>query len=147
MLACLKAGWAAALTLTAVFATHAAAMDLASDCDGGRLTDAAGLVDHADTAWLGRVSSVRTGRTTGGGGAMMVTVNGGFSVRPTLALKGKAPKRVTGRWFMTWIDDGQIVGYKPDQDEVYLVLVGRNGRFLERAACLGGVAELTPSSP
>ena len=58
-----------------------------------------------------------------------------------------APKPVKGRWFMMWIDDGQIVGYEPDKDEVYLVLVGRNGASLERAACLNGVAELAPSSP
>lgn len=143
-----KAGWtAAALTLTAaLIATHAVAMDFTSDCDGGRLIDAARLVDHADTAWLGQVSSVRTGRTTGGG-AMVVTVNGRFRVRPTLALKGKMPKRVTGRWFITWIDDGQIVGYKPDKDETYLVVFGRNGSSLERAACLSGLAELAPSSP
>jgi hypothetical protein len=78
---------------------------------------------------------------------MIVTVNGRFRVRPTLALKGKAPKPVTGRWFMTWIDDGQIVGYKPENDEAYLVLVGRNGASLERVACLTGLAELAPSSP
>jgi hypothetical protein len=150
-----KAGWiAAALTMTAaLIATRATAMDLSSDCDGGRLAEASRLLDHAETAWLGQVSSVRTGRTTGGGGAMIVTVNGSFRVRPTLALKGKPPKPVTGRWFMTWIDDGQIVGYKPDKDEAYLVLVGRSGPFLERAACvsglakLGGAAELAPSSP
>jgi hypothetical protein len=149
-----KAGWiAAALTMTAaLIATRATAMDLSSDCDGGRLAEASRLLDHAETAWLGQVSSVRTGRTTGGG-AMIVTVNGSFRVRPTLALKGKPPKPVTGRWFMTWIDDGQIVGYKPDKDETYLVLVGRGGPFLERAACvsglakLGGAAELAPSSP
>lgn len=150
-----KAGWiATALTLAAtLIATHATAMDLTSDCDGGRLTEASRLVDHAETAWLGHVSSVRTGRTTGGGGAMIVTVNGSFRVRPTLALKGKTPKPVTGRWFVSWIDDGQIVGYKPDKDEAYLVLIGRNGPFLERAACVSGLAklsgapELAPSSP
>ncbi|MFZ0267051.1 hypothetical protein [Caulobacter sp.] len=78
---------------------------------------------------------------------MIVTVNGSFRVRPTLVVKGKAPKPAKGRWFMTWIDDGQIVGYKPDKDETYLVLVGRSGASFERAACLSGLAEVAPSSP
>lgn len=42
-------------------------------------------------------------------------------------------------------DDGQVLGYKPEKGETYLALVGRNGAFLERAACLTGVAELTPA--
>ncbi len=128
-----------------LIASPVAAMEFTADCDGGKLTDASRLVANASTAWLGEVSSVRAGRTDGGGGALVVTVNGSFRIHPTQPLKGAAPKPVKGRWFMTWTDDGQILGYRPDKGERYLVRVGPNGSLLDRAVCLSGVAELAPT--
>jgi hypothetical protein len=143
-----KAGWVTSLGATAILvANPVAAMELTGDCDGGKLTDASRLVANASTAWLGEVSSVRAGRTDGGGGALMVTVNGSFRVRLTRPLKGAAPEQVKARWFMTWTDDGQILGYRPDKGERYLVWGGPSGAFLDRVACLSGVPDLAPSSP